>query len=160
MDEPPNPTSPPLALDRLPGHLIRRLHQIAVGIFLEEARDFDLTPVQFAALDTICARPGLDQIGLSGAIAFDRTTIGGVVERLEAKGLIDRRVGKADRRTRELYITEPGRQVLDAISPAVLRTQDRILEPLAPAERAAVTKLLAKLVDQNNPFSRSPIRGE
>ncbi|RAU21438.1 MarR family transcriptional regulator [Paramagnetospirillum kuznetsovii] len=152
--------SPPLALDQLPGHLIRRLHQIAVGIFLDESRQFDLTPVQFAALDAICARPGLDQIGLSGAIAFDRTTIGGVVERLEAKGLIDRRVGQADRRTRELYITEQGRQLLDAITPAVLRTQERILYPLAPEERRQVLILLDKLVSQNNPFSRSPIKGD
>lgn len=157
MDE--NPTLP-LVLDKLPGHLIRRLHQIAVGIFLDEAHDFDLTPVQFAALDAICTRPGLDQIGLSGAIAFDRTTIGGVVERLESKGLIDRRVGKTDRRTRELYITDQGCEVLKAVSPAVLRTQDRILEPLSAEERETLLTLLTKLVNENNPFSRSPIRGD
>jgi len=82
------------ALRRLygaPGHLIRRCQQIAVAIFMEETREFDLTPVQYAALVVVRAQPGVDQTRLVNLIALDRSTIGNVVTRLEAKKLIVRR---------------------------------------------------------------------
>src|SRR5262249_51925572 len=52
----------------MPGHLARRFQQIAVAIFLAEVGEagFDLTPVQYAALATIKANPGLDQVTLAG----------------------------------------------------------------------------------------------
>ena len=40
-------------LHAMPGHLIRRAQQIAVAIFMEECAEFDLTPVQYAALVAI-----------------------------------------------------------------------------------------------------------
>ena len=75
------------------GHLARRFQQIAVAVFLAEVDEagFDLTPVQYAALATITADPALDQVTLAGLIAYDRTTITGVIDRLVQKGLAERR---------------------------------------------------------------------
>ncbi|MGY3292140.1 hypothetical protein ACVWWP_005207 [Bradyrhizobium sp. LM3.6] len=72
----------------MPGHLARRFQQIAVAVFLAEVGDagFDLTPVQYAALATIKANPGLDQVTLAGLIAYDRTTITGVIDPPRAEG--------------------------------------------------------------------------
>ena len=75
-----------------PGHLARRFQQISVAVFhaaVEEA-GYDLTPVQYAALTEIATQPGIDQATLAGLIAFDRTTITGVVDRLVQKGLLVR----------------------------------------------------------------------
>ncbi len=82
----------------MPGHLARRFQQIAVAVFLAEVADagFDLTPVQYAALATIKANPGLDQVTLAGLIAYDRTTITGVIDRLVQKGLVERRASSRD----------------------------------------------------------------
>src|SRR5579872_6775474 len=74
------PAPEPL-VDR-PGHLIRRLQQIAHAIFIEQAREFDVTPVQYAALFAINDHPGIDQTALCNIIAYDRSTIGDVVGRL------------------------------------------------------------------------------
>ncbi|MCA0451745.1 MAG: MarR family transcriptional regulator, partial [Proteobacteria bacterium] len=81
-----------------PGHLARRFQQIAVSVFMAEAEaaGYDLTPVQYAALAAVAANKGIDQATLAGLIAYDRTTIGGVVDRLEQKGLVSRRVSKED----------------------------------------------------------------
>ena len=70
-----------------PGHLIRRAQQIAVAIFMDECAGFDLTPVQYAALAAIAANRDIDATRLSYLVALDRSTIGTVLERLEAKGL-------------------------------------------------------------------------
>ena len=92
-----------LVLGDLPGHYIRRLQQIAVGVFMEETQDSGITPVQFAALNAITAQPGIDQSSLAAGIGFDTSTIGGVVDRLEARGWVQRRVLPEDRRVRQRF---------------------------------------------------------
>src|SRR5256885_3195575 len=74
-----------------PGYLFLRMQQIAVAIFVEECRAHDLTPVQFAALVGIQTHPGIDATRLSAVIAFDRSTLGNAIDRLEAKQYSDRK---------------------------------------------------------------------
>ena len=73
-------------LNAQPGRAIRRLHQIAVGIFLHETAPLGITPVQYAALQTVANEPGIDQRTLASRIAQDTSTTAGVVERLQARG--------------------------------------------------------------------------
>ncbi len=143
---------PALSLDdvyRMPGHLIRRVQQISTALFAEECAGFDLTSVQFAALVAIQANPMVDATRLSALIAFDRSTLGDVLERLEAKGLIERRPHPDDRRVKLLHLTPRGVELLQAVEPAVERVQQRLLAPLACADRATLLRLLAELVERH-----------
>ena len=143
-----------------PGHLARRFQQIAVAVFHAEvgAAGCDLTPVQFAALTKIAAEPGLDQATLAGLIAYDRTTIGGVVDRLVEKGFVAREISAKDRRARELRITKAGRDMLKRIAPAVEETQRILLSGLSEKEAAQFMKLLGKAIAALNDLSRAPLR--
>jgi MarR family transcriptional regulator, temperature-dependent positive regulator of motility len=125
------------------GHLIRRLHQQSTQVFTQrtQAAGFDLTPIQFAALDAIHAHPGIDQARVAEMIAYDRATIGGVVDRLELKGWVRRVVSERDRRARELSLTAEGEQVLAAVLPLVRELQNDILNLLSAADRARFLKL-------------------
>jgi MarR family transcriptional regulator, lower aerobic nicotinate degradation pathway regulator len=145
-------------LIEMPGHLIRRLQQIASALFLEQAKAFDFTPVQYAALMAIDKHPGLDQTALCNEIALDRSTIGDVVGRLEKRGLIKRTSGAADRRTKSLHITATGSRMIRDIEPAVETTQRLILAPLKASERSAFMQMLKHLVHLNNEHSRAPLR--
>ena len=130
------------------GHLIRRLHQQATLIFVQrtQAAGFDLTPVQFAALDAIHAQPASDQARVAEMIALDRATIGGVIERLEQKGWVDRVVSERDRRARVLSLTAEGERILQALVPVVRGLQDEILASLGEADRARFLKLARQAV--------------
>lgn len=130
------------------GHLIRRLHQQSTQVFVQrtQAAGFDLTPVQFAALDAIHSHPGTDQARVAELIAYDRATIGGVIDRLEQKGWIRRVVSERDRRARELSLTAEGRKILTALLPVVRQLQDEILQPLGAADRARFLKLARQVV--------------
>ena len=141
-----------------PGHLIRRLQQIAVAIFMTETEKFDITPVQYAALLAVALHPGIDQTALVNLIAFDRSTIGRVVSRLERKMLIRRVTGARDRRTKQLAVTPIGRRVLRDIEPAVQSAQGLILAPLRPDERSVFMQMMKRLVQINNVRSRAPQR--
>lgn len=145
-------------LTDMPGHLIRRLQQIASALFLDQAKAFDITPVQYAALVAIKNHPGLDQTTLCNEIALDRSTIGDVVGRLERRGLINRTNGAADRRTKSLQITAAGSRMIRDIEPAVEATQQLILAPLKPNERSVFMQMLKHLVHLNNEHSRAPLR--
>jgi DNA-binding MarR family transcriptional regulator len=152
----PSTAAGPLDLDALPGHAIRRLQQIAVAIFLEEAEPHGLTPIQYGALQAIVDAPGMDQRTLAARIGLDTSTTAGVIDRLEARGLVLRSVSREDRRIRQLSATDAGQALQQAAVPAMLRCQERILAPLPPAERAAFMRMLHTLVDANNALSRAP----
>ncbi len=143
-----------------PGYLFRRIQQIAVAIFVEECRVYDLTPVQYAAMVAIQSHPGIDATRLSAVIAFDRSTLGNVIERLEAKGHITRKPAREDKRVKLLYMTKSGAALLRKIMPSVDRAQARMLQPLKAADRKILMALLAQLVDLNNEASRVPLRAE
>nr|WP_326529465.1 MarR family transcriptional regulator [Rhodoferax sp.] len=131
---------------RMAGHLIRRLHQQSMQVFQTQtqAAGFDLTSVQFAALDAIAQQPDIDQASLAATICFDRATIGGVIDRLERKGLVQRVVSAQDRRARLLHLTPEGEQLLAACQPVVKALQADILAPLSPAEREVFLALAQK----------------
>ena len=145
-------------LQMKPGHLIRRAQQIAVAIFIEECVQFDLTPVQYAALVAIRENPGIDATRLSALIAFDRSTLGNVLERLEARGLIARYSAPEDKRIKLLKLSPQGRTLGKRAESAVERAQERILAPLQPQDRKTLLKLLGQLVELNNDASRAPQR--
>jgi DNA-binding MarR family transcriptional regulator len=130
------------------GHLIRRLHQQSTQVFVQrtQAAGFDLTPIQFAALDAIHAHPASDQASVAEMIAYDRATIGGVIERLEQKGWVRRIVSERDRRARELSLTEEGERIHAALQPVVRELQDDILDALDSAERARFLELARRAV--------------
>jgi DNA-binding MarR family transcriptional regulator len=146
--------------NEMPGHLARRFQQIAVAVFLAEIGEagFDLTPVQYAALAAIRTNPGIDQVTLAGLIAYDRTTITGVVDRLVQKGLLVRHASSRDRRARELQVTEAGKRTLRGITPAVEAAQQTMLRGLTEKEGADLMRLLRKAIAAGNELSRAPLR--
>jgi DNA-binding MarR family transcriptional regulator len=153
------PVAIDVGIDAQPGHLIRRLHQISVGLFVQEMAglgEHGITPVQYAALQTVANSPGVDQRTLARAIALDASTTGGVVDRLEARGLLARFASTGDRRVRLLHPTEDGLALLQRLVPVMLKAQERILAPLAPQQRGQFLHLLNQLVKSNNEFSRAP----
>ena len=159
----PNSKPTPVTMDAVyaaPGYLFRRMQQIAVALFIEECRQFDLTPVQYAALIAIHTHPGIDATRLSAVIAFDRSTLGSVIERLEAKKLIERKPSVEDKRVKLLVLTKAGAAILRDIMPSVEKAQARMLQPLKAADRKVLLGLLTQLVDLNNESSRVPLRAE
>lgn len=141
-----------------PGHLIRRAQQIAVSIFTEQCRSHGATSVQYGILYMVGRHPGIDQISLANLVALDRSNTGEVVGRLEERGLLRRTSGNVDRRTKRVYLTPAGAELVDEMTPDVERAQERMLDPLSDDERETLMALLEKFVDINNAFSRAPVR--
>ncbi len=144
----------------MPGHLIRRLHQISVALFCERMAgvDLTLTPVQYAALSGIRAHPDVDQATLAGLVAYDRATLGKVIDRLEIRGLIRRTTSRSDRRAKVLTLTDEGLGLLEVAAPHVNKVQPDILAGLDHDERDTFLALLAKITLAGNDRSRAPLK--
>jgi DNA-binding MarR family transcriptional regulator len=148
----------PSDLHDKPGHLIRRCHQISLGLFLERCAGFDLTPVQYALLKAAEADPGADQITLAGLAALDRSNAARLAAALEARGLLRRAPDPKDRRARRLSLTPEGEALLRRAEAAVRQVQEDFLAPLEPAERRAFVAALGKIAEAHNESSRAPLR--
>lgn len=135
-----------MSLQNVPGHLIRRAQQLSVAAFMDETGGEDITPVQFAMLNTLADRVDIDQVTLAALVGFDPATSGSVISRLEAKGWIRRQSDPEDRRRKLLAITAEGRRVVQRLQKPVDRVQARILAPLTATEGQQLVRLLAKLV--------------
>ncbi len=133
-----------------PSHLIRLLQQKSWAIFLEEAAAFDITPPQYTALIVICEHSDIDHLSLGLALGYDRTTIGGLVERLAEKKLISRKVADHDRRARNLTITRDGRKMLNQLLPVSARVSDRLFHGLSVQEREQWQKMMLRLLHEDH----------
>ena len=144
----------------MPGHLIRRLNQISVALFADRmtGAGLRLTPVQYAALCGIRANPGIDQATLAGLVAYDRATLGKVIDRLEARRLVRRSTSASDRRAKTLSLREAGQVLLEQAGPHVRALQPDILSGLNQEEQTVFLALLSKITLAGNARSRAPFK--
>jgi len=99
-------------LPGLIGYNLRKAQAAAFQNFTESLKGCDITPGQFGVLVLIEANSGLNQTRLGNALGIDRSTVVAVIDRLEGRGLVDRKPAPSDRRSYALHLTEQGRALL------------------------------------------------
>ena len=129
------------------GHLLRRAHQRHAAIFQENIGDSQLTPLQFAALVKLGDVGEVSQNHLGRLTAMDAATMQGVIKRLLARGLIDRRPDPHDRRRLLLTLSAKGATVLAGCVDHGHAITDETLDPLSAAERRTLLDLLRRIAD-------------
>jgi DNA-binding MarR family transcriptional regulator len=151
---------------RSPGFLVRRLQQVSVAIFRRELEEFGITPIQYTILTIVRdgrgrEGDGIDQQAIATRAVLDASTIADVLRRLEAKGLISRKTGPKDKRTRIVRLSPGGDAMLVAIAPNVQNARRKFLAPLNDAERNRFLSTVERLVGaheggstDNAPWSR------
>lgn len=153
-------SAPPMPLWERPGYLVRRLHQIHSAIFLEECKAFNITPVQYGLMTTLLQHSGSDQRTIGVEVGIDRTNVADVLERLAERGLVRRERSETDRRAMNAFLTEEGRALVAQMYAAMVRAQQRLLEPLDPEYRSAFLAMLTQLVEGNNHYSRAELKAD
>lgn len=154
----PSVEAPKDLLFERPGFLIRRLNQIHFAIFLDECKDFNITPVQYGMLTALSVSPGLDQKALGHELGLDRTNTADVLKRLEERGLVKRRQSTEDGRVKHAFNTAKGEKITKAMYSSMQAAQQKLLEPLNETEREQFMRLLIKLVDGSNELGRASMR--
>lgn len=142
---------------RIPIALARRFFQICMAQATESLAGEDLTPLEHAILvhlNNDSGEPGIDQNALAARLGVDRNNTSLLIERLVAKGLVERRVNGADRRARLLRLTTGGEKLHRRLRPGATSDQFRLLECLKPHERELLLDLLVRVIEANRVLAR------
>jgi DNA-binding MarR family transcriptional regulator len=139
-----------------PGFLLRRANQISASIFTEECGEL-LTPPQFTALLLISWLPGIDQMGVSRIMGFDRSTTALVITNLLKFKFIMRRKDEQDGRRYHLEITTLGKETLIAVETGAKKAHKRLTSLFTKEELKIFIDLLNRLVSGFNEVTRAPI---
>lgn len=143
----PDPAAVVPGLSGVAAHLVRRAHQRHTWLWSQEVGG-DLTPPQYGVLQVVADDPGLDLTALGPRAAMDRTTVGRVVDRLAAAGLLDRRPHPDDRRRATITLTTAGRALLDRTTPGATAANRRLLAAVPPGQHELVHDLLAAMAHE------------
>jgi DNA-binding MarR family transcriptional regulator len=141
-------------IKRVATPLARRFAQICAAANAEMGAEFDLSAPQYGALSYLFDEPDIDQNGLAARLGIDRTSVGQLIDQMEKKGLVERRLDGADRRARLLRLTANGRKLRERMRPKAHLVNARLLQTLTPAERETLLQLLVRVIEANEIYAR------
>ncbi|MDD2366115.1 MAG: MarR family transcriptional regulator [Desulfuromonadaceae bacterium] len=124
------------------GFLLSKAYQRSWGLLREEIEPYDLTPPQFALLAFLWQQDGLTQVEISEKAQVDRSTVGGLIDRLEKSGLLERRHHPQDRRAYKIYLTEQGKNLENPLSDCAKRSLATFTKRLSEEEVAELRRVL------------------
>lgn len=124
---------------------IVRAYQAFTDFSLRDIKRFGLTGPEFDVLATLGNRPGMTFKEIGENTLITKTTLTGVVDRLEKKGLVERRDCPEDRRCVRAVLTEKGDALFREVFPDHVDRLKERLDALGDQERRQVVEVLAKV---------------
>jgi DNA-binding MarR family transcriptional regulator len=127
------------------GFLLAKVHQRGFALFKEPLDTYGMTPRQFSLLAFLWQKDGLSQADLSAQSQIDRSTIGGLIDRLEKDGLVARLPDPDDRRAYRICLTARGKSLEKELCEIARSVQEKFIAAITHEERDTLRQLLKKL---------------
>jgi DNA-binding MarR family transcriptional regulator len=121
--------------------------------FDQRARAKGMTRAQWVILARVNAKPGLSQNELAAILEVEPISVGRLIDRLEVRGLVERRSDPGDRRIWRLHLLPAAEPVLAEISKARDVLGELLLEGVDPAVR---TQMVDALLTMKNNLTAEP----
>ena len=135
-------------LPNLLGFHLRLAHVAMYRDFATAMSELDLTQKQYATLQLIGANPGVSQVDLAATLGTDRATMMAMVDRLDQRGLVQRRRSASDRRRQELTLTEAGEAVLARAIRVIAEHERHFTSRFTKEELKALVNALGRIHQQ------------
>ena len=134
-------------LERFVGYHLRRAQDSMHRDFIDTLTDLDITQKQAAALLIANANPGVSQIDIANELQMDRATMTAILDRLETRGLIQRKRSRTDRRKQQLYLTLKGQKALTSMRAKIEQHEKRFKQRFSETEQATLIDLLRRFYE-------------
>jgi len=128
------------------GWLLNYAGRLAVRRLAVKLQPHGITPPQWGVLVRLSEKDGQSLSELGARALFDGPTMTGIVDRLEAGGLVERRRDSSDRRVINLYLTDPGRRLVAALPRIGEETDREMLAGAAAEEQECFLRALRKVI--------------
>ena len=122
-----------------------RIQQKIARRAMAHLAEFDLTPAQFDVLAHLRSAPGNMQQSLADDLLVTKGNVCGLIDRLVARGLVERRPDPEDRRANLLFLTAAGAKLADEVIPAHEALIEEQMECLGADDRRVLGRLLREL---------------
>jgi DNA-binding MarR family transcriptional regulator len=129
------------------GYFIRRLQIWVFQDFMRALARVDIRPAQYSVLVVVDANPGLSQSDIAEFLGIERARLVHLLDRLEKRGLTERRASPKDRRSHALYLTREGQRALKKIKSLAAEHEAQLAAKLGPAKRQLLIETLREFSD-------------
>lgn len=121
--------------------------QSSVNLRLKEilAKE-DITPVHCGVLNSLYREDGLSLKALSDELSVNASTMTGIIDRMSAKNLVERRPDPEDRRALAVFLLPKGRELEDYVTKTVYEANEQFLSEFSSKDKAALVKYLKILI--------------
>ena len=139
------------------GHLIHEVARLWRKRFEQNARNCGLTRSQWQAVAYLSKHEGIHQAALAELLEIEPITLVRILDKLEDRGLIERRQHRTDRRIWLLFLKDAARPLLAQIQPIVEATRAEALNGVSLESREALTETLELLKTNLTAATRAPV---
>jgi DNA-binding MarR family transcriptional regulator len=123
-------------------HDVSRLRRVAVDRAL---KPMGVTRAQWWVLAFLSRRDGMTQSALAADLDLTKVAVGGLLDRMETAGFVERRADRSDGRARRVYLTRAGARMVGAIRENVEAVELEILTRVPDADLAQATETMRTL---------------
>lgn len=129
------------------GYLIHDVSRLRRIVMDDIMRPYGITRSQWSMLSALSrsGNSGMTQVDLARLLEIGKVTVGGLLERLEATGHIERRADSSDGRARRVFITDQGYETIRLMVAVSLKANKRIMKGLTAEESRIAEKVLFKV---------------
>ena len=143
LDTTTKPTAQPFRF----GFLVHDVSRMRRTLFDDQMKPLGVTRSQWSVLAYLSreSNNGTMQVDLARDMDVGKVTIGGLIDRLESSGHVERRLDARDRRARRIFITEKGFETIRRIQTVGAELNDRVLEGVSERDLKVTEKTLARV---------------
>jgi DNA-binding MarR family transcriptional regulator len=133
-------------LEHLTGYVVRRAQVWIFQDFKRALKDLDITPAQFSVMKIVAANGGIVQARVAEVLAIERARLVEMLDRLEARQLIERSRLASDRRSHALNVTREGRAMLDRLEALIAAHERNVVERIGAKGKGELLRILGPLL--------------
>lgn len=111
-----------------------------------ELKIYDLTPIQYGVLKCIWEKELSNPKEIATQLGIENSTISGVLERMEAKGLILREIDPNDRRYIKVSLSDKAKELEEPVNKTVLKVNENVLKDYTDEEITEFKGYLKKMI--------------
>jgi DNA-binding MarR family transcriptional regulator len=128
------------------GYEIAKAHKSLKSKYQEVLKPHGVTVQQFEVIRTLKTYSGITAAQLVEHIISDSSTMMVILNRLESKKLIKRKSDERDRRTKRIYLTKEGQNLVDNLMVLADRYNSELQSFCSPKELQVMKQVLSKLI--------------
>ena len=138
-----------MELDQCLNFVLTKAQQSVHQLFKAELIPHGVTPGQYSVLKCLWKDNGQTVKQLAEHLYLDSSTVTGILDRMEQKGLIKKKADPKDRRALQVLLTEKGQDLEEPLSQAILNANKKALQEMNDKEYESLKELLHKLSPGN-----------